>query len=93
MIKKRIIIYLAISFGLVWVMTFLYAGCGGSYEEPAMSAVLVLSMLCPSAAVLFTRMVTKEGFSMKGNDSMMLGISLSDGKWKWSLCGLIFHML
>lgn len=61
LLKKRLVIYLILSFGFVWIPTIVFAVCGGTYEDPAMQLLLSYSMLCPAIAVLITRKVTGEG--------------------------------
>ena len=46
-----------------------------------MEIFISLVMLMPLVAHVFTRMITKEGFQLTGEDSMMLGIDLKNKKW------------
>ncbi len=80
---KRLLIYLAFSFGLVWIPTIVYKVSGGEYKSTAMHAILSYSMLCPSIAMVLTRWLTKEGFPMRGENSLGLGIVFKDKKWIW----------
>lgn len=93
MTKKRIGIYILLSFGIVWGMTIPYIMAGGKYEDPAMSFILAMSMLAPAVSVVITRLVTKEGFAMTGKGSMILGIDLKDKKWVWYLVALILPII
>lgn len=93
MTKKRIGIYLLITFGLVWGITIGYLLCGGSYEDSAMQFILMFSMLCPSIAALVTRKITKEGFAVTGRDSLMLGIDLKNKKWIWFVLAFFMPVL
>lgn len=87
--KKRLIIYLAFSFALVWVPMIIYFAAGGKYDSPMMNLILAYSMLCPSVAVLLTRKITKEGIPLIGKDSLQLGINLKNKKWVWFVLGFI----
>ena len=84
---KRLVIYLAISFLLVWIPIIAYHVGGGTYDSPVMNLILAYSMLCPSIAVLITRKVTKEGLSVVGENSLQLGINLKNKKWIWFVLG------
>lgn len=91
---KRLFIYLAFSFGLTWIIFFAYILSGHTWvADGTVSAVdqlVSLGMLCPLLAMLLTRCVTKEGFAVTGEDSMLLGIDLKDKKW---LCFVIAMFL
>ena len=82
---KRLAIYLLLSFGLVWVPTFVFDLSVGEYTDPLMNLIISFSMIAPAIAVLITRKVTKEGFPVVGKDALQLGISLKNKKWKWYL--------
>lgn len=85
LLEKRLVIFLLLSFALVWIPTIAFALCGGKYENQAMQLILSYSMLCPAAAVLITRKVTKEGFAVVGENSLQIGIDLKNKKWMWYL--------
>lgn len=87
--KKRLLIYLAFSFALVWVPMIIYFATGGKYDSPMMNLILAYSMLCPSLAVLLTRKITKEGIPLVGKDSLQLGINLKNKRWIWFLLGFV----
>lgn len=87
--KKRLLIYLALSFALVWVPMIIYFATGGKYDSPMMNLILAYSMLCPSIAVLLTRKITKEGIPLLGKDSLQLGINLKNKKWLWFVLGFV----
>ncbi|MBQ9984280.1 MAG: CPBP family intramembrane metalloprotease [Lachnospiraceae bacterium] len=87
--KKRLLIYLAFSFALVWVPMIIYFATGGKYDSPMMNLILAYSMLCPSIAVLLTRKITKEGIPLLGKDSLQLGINLKNKKWLWFVLGFV----
>lgn len=93
MTKKRIGIYLLITFGAVWGMTIGYLLLGGSYEDQAMGFILTLSMLTPAIATIITRKVTKEGLPVTGKNSLMLGIDLKNKKWLWFLLAFLIPIL
>lgn len=60
--KKRFWMYIGISFGLIWGVGAAAYAMGIRYEDMAMQFVLTLSMFAPFAAMLLTRLWTKEGF-------------------------------
>ena len=93
MTKKRILVYILLSFLPVWGMTILYMLCGGKYESNGMNLILTLSMVCPAIAVIGTRLLTKEGFGSKENPVMLLGIDLSKGKWLWFLAAFLLPII
>ncbi len=93
MTKKRLAIYLLCSFGLVWGVTIAYFLMGGSYDTPAMECILLFSMLSPAISVLITRKLTKEGFSVTGKGSMMLGMDFRNKKWIWYLLAFLLPIL
>ena len=80
---KRLLVYLAFSFGLAWVWFLVTNIRFETWQEmsDARESFIALGMLAPLLAHILTRLVTKEGFKLHGKDSMMLGISLKDGKW------------
>lgn len=88
---KRLFLYLALSFGLTWIIFFAYILSGGKYDgtNPYMEQFVGLGMFMPFVAHILTRMITKEGFAMTGEGSLMLGISLKDKKWKYYLFALL----
>lgn len=90
--KKRLFIYLAFSFGFTWIIFFAYILSGNMWakdgEISAMDQFLSLGMLMPAAAAWLVRYVTKEGFKLTGEDSMMLGISFKNKKWKYFVLAL-----
>ena len=60
--KKRFWMYIGISFGLTWGLGAAAYAMGVRYEDMAMQIVLMLSMFAPLAAMLLTRLWTREGF-------------------------------
>lgn len=93
MTKKRIIIFTFLSFILVWGIAIPYGLSGGKYESYTMQAIMIYSMLCPTIAVLITRKITKEGFKLIGENSLMLGIDFKNKKWKWYLLAIVLPVL
>lgn len=91
--KKRLFIYLFISFALVWIPTIAYGVNGGIYDSPMMNLILAYSMLCPGMAVLITRRITKEGIALVGKDSLQLEIDFTNKKWIWFVAGFITPVL
>ncbi|MCM1180942.1 MAG: CPBP family intramembrane metalloprotease [Clostridium sp.] len=88
---KRLLIYLAFAFGVTWIVFFAYILSGNKWsgEASGMDQFISIAMLCPALAMLLTRYVTKEGFAVTGEDSMMLGIRFRDGKWIYFVMALL----
>ena len=80
---KNLIIYLALSFGMTWIILFAAIINGFRWDGTNyyMEIFISLVMLMPLVAHVFTRMITKEGLQLTGEDSMMLGIDLKNKKW------------
>lgn len=90
---QRLLVYLLLSFGLVWIPTFLFQAKGGVYDSWAMQVLMTFAMLCPSIAMLLTRWITKEGVSMKGENSLKLGISFKNRKWIWYVAAVTLPLI
>ena len=79
---KSLLIYLALSFGLAWAWFLVFIKPGetwesiGSYKQ----SFVALGMLFPFIANMLTRKITKEGYSLKGDNPLMFGINLKDRK-------------
>lgn len=90
---KRLFLYLAFAFGLTWIIFFAYIFSGNVWmadgELSGMDQFVSLGMLLPALAVLLTRWVTKEGFAVTGKDSLLLGISFREGKWKYFVLAIV----
>ncbi|MDD6332766.1 MAG: hypothetical protein PUA59_10100, partial [Clostridium sp.] len=75
MTKKRLILFLILTFGLTWAIFGLWAGLGGRYLDAegnitSMGSLMaVLAMVCPTVGMLLTRWGTKEGFALCGSGS------------------------
>ena len=93
LLHKRLFLYLAFSFALVWIPTIVYLASGGAYESPAMQSILTYSMLCPSMGMLLTRWITGEGFPMKGENSLKLGIDFTGKKWIWYVVAVLLPVV
>jgi CAAX protease family protein len=69
--KKRIIIYLAISFGIAWITGLVIYLTGGLVDSPKLAGNISLAFVllattymgAPALANLLTRIITKEGWS------------------------------
>ena len=92
---KNLFIYLAVTFGISWAMFFAFIFSGkpfinddGSLGNMA-NLICTLGMLCPATGVLITRYITKEGFRLSGENSLMLGIDLKNGKFVFYIFALI----
>ena len=61
MTKKRLILFLILTFGLTWAIFGLWAGLGGRYLDAegnitSMGSLMaVLAMVCPTVGMLLTR--------------------------------------
>lgn len=89
---KRLVIYLFFAFATTWTIFFLTYYCGEARmwgERPKIDQMAALGMLCPTIAMLLTRFVTKEGFSVTGEGSMLLGISFKNRKWIWYIVAML----
>ena len=84
---KRLGLYLILSFGLTFLWFAMTIPGNGNWENMSteMQSFVALGMLFPTISHVLTRWITKEGFSMNGKDSMMLGISFRDRKWIYFL--------
>lgn len=93
MAGKRVLLYLVFSFGLSWTCFFAYILSGNVWMADGtlsgMDQFVSLGMLLPALAVLLTRRVTKEGFAVTGEGSLLLGISFRDGKWKYFVLAIM----
>lgn len=88
---KRLVIYLALSFGLAWTLSFWQYLSGYRWDgtTPRIDSFVGLGMFAPLVAHVLTRILTKEGLSLAGKDSMMLGIHLKDKKWIYYIVALL----
>ena len=81
--KKRLIIYLGLSFGMAWLIFFIFIFTGHTWTGSTleMLSLVSLGMLAPAIAHVITRKITNEGYRLTGEKSMMLGIDLKEKKW------------
>ena len=81
--KKRLIIYLGLSFGMAWLIFFIFIFTGHTWTGSTleMLSLVSLGMLAPAIAHVITRKITNEGYRFTGEKSMMLGIDLKGKKW------------
>ncbi|MGN0346681.1 MAG: CPBP family intramembrane glutamic endopeptidase [Lachnospiraceae bacterium] len=92
---KRLLLYLALSFGLTWIIFFAFILTGHKWDgsNPTLESFTALGMLMPFLAHVLTRKITKEGFRVTGKDSMMLGIELKNKKWKYYVFAMLIPWL
>ncbi|MCR5597050.1 MAG: CPBP family intramembrane metalloprotease [Lachnospiraceae bacterium] len=89
--KKRLALYLLFSFAITWAW-FLIANPKGTLwtEMPdERQSFLALGMLFPAISHILVRYLTKEGFAVTGEGSMMLGISFRNRKWIWFVLAVL----
>lgn len=88
---KRLIIYLLLAFGIAWCIFIAFYLTGHRWDgtNQWLESLVGLGMLAPLIAHTLTRLITKEGFAMTGEGSMMLGISFRDKKWKYYLIAML----
>ncbi len=93
--KKRLALFLSVTFFLTWTPMLLFLGTGRRYDTggPAPELLSSFAMLCPTLAVLITRRLTGEGFALTGPDSLLLGIRFDGRKWIWYLAAFVFPIL
>ncbi|MCR5702145.1 MAG: CPBP family intramembrane metalloprotease [Lachnospiraceae bacterium] len=91
----KLFIYLALSFGLTFLWFFLTIPKGKTWDSMgiAMQSFVSLGMLFPFISHIIMRWITKEGFAMTGKDSLMLGIDLKQGKWKYYILALLLPLI
>ena len=93
--KKRLFIYLGLSFGMAWLIFFIFIFTGHTWtgSSPEMLSLVSLGMLTPAVAHVITRKITNEGFRLTGENSMMLGIDLKGRKWVFFLLAVILPVV
>ena len=93
--KKRLLIYLGFSFGMAWLIFFIFIFTGHTWtgSSPEMLSLVSLGMLAPAIAHVITRKVTNEGFRLTGEKSMMLGIDLKGKKWIFFLLAMFLPVV
>lgn len=60
--KKRLIIFIALTTILAWIVFLLAPICGLTYGSGADVVILAVAMFMPALSNLLTRLITKEGF-------------------------------
>jgi len=60
--KKRLIIFIALTIILAWIVFLLVPICGLTYGSGASVVILAVAMFMPALSNLITRLITKEGF-------------------------------
>lgn len=62
--KKRIVIYVALAYGLAWALWFavVYPMVNGGGLGTSMQLAIAAGMFAPAIAAALTRLITKEGF-------------------------------
>ena len=88
---KRLLIYLFFAFGLTWPVFFLsyFEGIKWDGANQDMQTFIGLGTIMPFVANFITRAITKEGFAMTGDDSLMLGICFKNKKWIYYLFAIL----
>ena len=92
---KCLMIYLILSFGLTFLWFFITIPKGQTWMDMSneMQSFVGIGMIFPMIAHVFTRFITKEGFSLMGEYSMMLGISFRNKKWIYFLLAVFLPWL
>ena len=93
--KKRLIIYLGLSFGMAWLIFFIFIFTGHTWTGSTleMLSLVSLGMLAPAIAHVITRKITNEGYRFTGEKSMMLGIDLKGKKWIFFLLAMFLPVV
>ncbi len=92
---KKLLIYLGITFAISWALFFSLIIPGNSFldESGNLSGIgnliCTLGMLCPAIGVIITRYITKEGYRLTGEVSMMLGIDLKNRKYIFYIIAIL----
>ena len=85
--KKRLLIYLGLTFAMTFVWYFIANPDGSTWEDMGTmrQSFVALGMIFPVICHVLTRVITKEGFRFSGENNSYFGIYLNDGKWKYFL--------
>ncbi len=92
---KKLLIYLGITFAISWALFFSLIIPGNSFldESGNLSGIgnliCTLGMLCPAIGVIITRYITKEGYRLTGEVSMMLGIDLKKRRFIFYILAIL----
>lgn len=92
---RRLLIFLGATFVISWIPMIIMDCFGFRWdgERPELEQLAALCMLAPALGHIFTRWATKEGYAVTGTDSMKLGISFKDKKWKYFLFAMLIPWL
>lgn len=85
--KKRLLIYLGLTFSLTLLWFFITNPTGETWQDMGQTktSLVALGMMFPVISNVLTRILTKEGFAFSGDDNSLFGIVLKDGKWIYFL--------
>ena len=84
---RSVLIYLGVTFGISWLMFFSLMLPGNSFMDERGNLngignlICTFGMLCPAAGVIITRRITGEGYSLSGENSLMLGFDFKQGRY------------
>ena len=96
---KNLLIFFAVTFGISWGMFFAFILSGKPFLNDDVSVgnmanlICTLGMLSPAAGVIITRHFTKEGYKLTGENSLMLGIDLKNGRFVFYILALLIPWL
>ena len=92
---KRLFIFLGFAFLISWIPMIIMDCLGFKWDgkRPELEQLAALGMFAPALSHIFTRWVTREGYSVTGQDSMRLGISFKDKKWIYFLFAMLVPWL
>lgn len=81
--KKRLLIYLGLTFTISYAWFFIANPDGSTWEGMGnmRQSFVALGMMFPVICNVLTRVITKEGFKFRGEDNSYFGISFTDKKW------------
>lgn len=101
-IKKetnKLLLFLGITFAISWIMFFSLLFPGNSFfdESGNLSGIgnliCTFGMLCPAIGVVITRYITKEGYALTGENSLMLGINLKGRRYLFYILAVLLPWL
>lgn len=92
---KRLFVFLGFAFLISWIPMIIMDCLGFKWDgkRPELEQLAALGMFAPALGHIFTRWITKEGYAVVGSDSMMLGISFKDKRWKYYLFAALIPWL
>ncbi len=91
--RKRLIIYLVLAFVISWgyILSFVFTGNKELFLQTNVYGII--GMFAPLLAALITRAVTKEGFSRKTENPMLMGISFRNKKWLFFILAILLPLV